>query len=247
MKYRPSRVRAFTIAAATREATSCTPKGGRNKAGGYCFDSMLHHEQIRRIVSSFGFSVALAVLWAGLTWGHIKALFANFTWTEFLFVLHSEAIVVLFLIRRRPSVISLDPVHWVVALITSFAGLFLSRTTGAPAFAVAAGNALIAVGLLTGTLAGIQLGRCYDFIPALRGVATRSVYGLVRHPMYLSSMIVRLGYVLQHPSVYNTVLYIVMVWLYDRRAAFEEQIMLNDPRYQEYVRGVRFRFLPLIH
>jgi protein-S-isoprenylcysteine O-methyltransferase Ste14 len=44
--------------------------------------------------------------------------------------------------------------------------------------------------------------------------------------------------------VYNAAVFVVVLWLYDRRARIEEQTMLGDPRYQEYARRMRWRFVP---
>ena len=62
--------------------------------------------------------------------------------------------------------------------------------------------------------------------------------------MYLSSIVMRLGYLAKHPSGYNAVVFLIMIWLYDRRCVFEEQIMRNDARYREYAQRVRFRLVP---
>lgn len=91
------------------------------------------------------------------------------------------------------------------------------------------------------------LGRSYDFLPALRRVKTQYLYKIVRHPMYLSSIIIKLGYVLKNPSVYNVLLLAVVVILYDRRAKYEEDIMSHDNLYVDYLQQVKYRFVPGVY
>ena len=68
--------------------------------------------------------------------------------------------------------------------------------------------------------------------------------GCESHVVDAASIVIRLGYLMKHISVYNGAVFLIMVWLYDQRAGFEEQIMRNDPQYLEYESRVRFRFVP---
>ncbi|MHC4721009.1 MAG: methyltransferase family protein [Planctomycetota bacterium] len=102
-------------------------------------------------------------------------------------------------------------IHWTVALITSFSGFFFSReaANSTPVLLLTA-NVLIISALFLGIATALILGRSYDFLPALRRVRTEFLYQIVRHPMYLSSIIIKLGYVLKNPSVYNALLLVLI-------------------------------------
>ena len=139
---------------------------------------------------------------------------------------------------------SMKPLHWLVALLASFSGLFFARAGSQSANVAIAGEVLILLGLAGSGTAALALGRNYDFVPALRGVSTGWLFRYVRHPMYAASIIIRLGYLVNHVSAYNGAVFLIMIWLYDLRAGFEEQIMRNDSRYREYESRVRFRFMP---
>jgi len=91
---------------------------------------------------------------------------------------------------------------------------------------------------------GIELGRSFDIFPALRHVKTQYVYQIVRHPIYLSALVLRLGYLLKNPSIYNTVLLMTVAVLYDRRAKYEEDILSHDRSYVDYLQQVKYRFVP---
>jgi protein-S-isoprenylcysteine O-methyltransferase Ste14 len=65
--------------------------------------------------------------------------------------------------------------------------------------------------------------------------------------MYVSSILIRLGYLGMHASMSNAAVFAVLVWLYVKRVDYEEDIMQQDERYIEYMRQVRYRFLPGIY
>lgn len=203
---------------------------------------------MERAVKSFGFSLVLFLLWGTLTVSKTRALFGRFDALEVCWLLYNVTIAILFLIRMRPSVVSLEPTHWLVALVTSFSGLFFVRAESLPtAVQASLAGGIILVGLVGGWVAALALGRSYDFLPALRGLQTAWVYGIVRHPMYVSSIVIRAGYVIQNPLAPNVCLWAAVIWLYDRRARYEEAIMNEDPRYQDYCERVRFRFVPRLY
>jgi protein-S-isoprenylcysteine O-methyltransferase Ste14 len=135
-----------------------------------------------------------------------------------------------------------------VALITSFSGFFFSRvdTNENPLLSLTA-DTLIIFAVFLGIVTALILGRSYDFLPALRYVKTKFVYQFVRHPMYLSSIIIKLGYVLKNPSIYNILLSAVIIVLYDKRAKYEEEIMSHSNSYVEYLQQVKYRFIPGIY
>ncbi len=204
-------------------------------------------ETIEKIVTSFGFSAFCFVVWGGLTGLRAQGLLREVSWIEVIWLVYNATIALLFLARARPKTVSLNPVHWLVALLTSFSGLFFEKESAGIAQAGTLADGLILVGLVGSGTAALALRRSYDFLPALRGVTTDWVFRLVRHPMYLSSIVIRLSYLGKHMSVQNAAVFAVMVWLYTKRAEYEEGIMQQDERYAEYMRQVRYRFLPGIY
>ncbi len=117
---------------------------------------------VERIVKSFAFSVILAVVSAVMTWKHVRLLTALFSWLEFLWLLYNGTITLLFLIRETPKRVSLNPLHWLVAMVTSFSGLFFARSAAPMASAANRATGIMAAGVVLGLLAAIHLGRSYD-------------------------------------------------------------------------------------
>ncbi len=197
---------------------------------------------------SFAFSVLLSLSCAALAAPHAWALLKGFDVFELLYLAYNLTVAFLFLIRTRPSLVSMSLVHWTVALLTSFSGFFFVREdANPPAALLLSGDTLIGVSVLFSLMAAMVLGRSFDIFPALRRVKTRYVYQIVRHPIYLSAIVLRLGYVLKNPSVYNAELLALVAVLYDRRAKYEEDILSHDRSYVEYLRRVKYRFVPGVY
>jgi len=203
---------------------------------------------IESFLRSFACSAMLSLSCAVLAAPHAWALLKGFDAFELLNLIYNLMVAFLFLIRTRPSLVSMSPLHWAVALLTSVSGFFFARYGSNPhAALVLTGDTLIGAGVLLVFLAALVLGRSFDLFPALRRVKTQYLYRIVRHPIYLSALVLRLGYVLKNPSMYNAALLIVVAVLYDRRARYEEDILSHDRSYLDYLRQVKYRFVPGVY
>jgi len=199
-------------------------------------------------LKSFAFSGLLSLSCAILAAPHAWALLKGFDAFELLHLAYNLTVAFLFLIRTRPSLVSMNLLHWMVALLTSFSGFFFVRKGSNPsASLLLAGDILIGTGVLFAFAAALVLGRSFDLFPALRRVKTQYVYQIVRHPIYLSALVLRLGYVLKNPSLYHAALLLVVVVLYDRRAKYEEDVLSHDRSYRDYLRQVKYRFVPGVY
>jgi protein-S-isoprenylcysteine O-methyltransferase Ste14 len=90
----------------------------------------------------------------------------------------------------------------------------------------------------------LTLGRFFGVRPALRGLARKGPYGVVRHPMYLAYMIGDIGYILQE-SNFGTALLVLGGWaslIY--RICAEEHILSRDGQWPGYTASVRYRLVP---
>lgn len=213
----------------------------KNKQGILEFDNAI----VKRFLKSFVFSLMLFLFWGYFSFSHIRMLFNGFDLTQVLWLVYNVTISFLFLIRVKPVLVSMNLAHWIIALVTSFSGFFFSRlniSTNSIFLFISA--SLIGIAVLIGIMTAFTLGRSYDFLPALRQVKTKFVYRIVRHPMYLSSIAIKIGYILKYPSIYNILLLMVIVVLYDKRAKYEEEIMSNSESYLRYLKQVRYRFVP---
>jgi protein-S-isoprenylcysteine O-methyltransferase Ste14 len=90
----------------------------------------------------------------------------------------------------------------------------------------------------------LSLGRLFGVRPALRGLATKGPYRLIRHPMYLAYMVSDFGYNLQEWN-WGTALMVLAGWVaLVYRIYAEERILAHDPGWAAYVARVRSRLIP---
>jgi len=101
-----------------------------------------------------------------------------------------------------------------------------------------------AAGLSLVTL--LTLGRWFGVRPALRGLATRGPYRIVRHPMYLSYILADIGYNLQEWN-FVTLLLVLTGWaslVY--RLYAEERVLHQHAEWPAYAALVRCRLFPCL-
>ena len=121
--------------------------------------------------------------------------------------------------------------------------IYLARAPGDPAWP-ACGFILVALSACLSLASLVTLGRLFGIRPALRGLATKGPYRLVRHPMYLAYSLGDIGYNLEEWKL-GTVLMVLFGWLalvYRIRA--EERILFRDLRWPVYAGLVRYRLVP---
>lgn len=78
-----------------------------------------------------------------------------------------------------------------------------------------------------------MLARSYWVVAAHRGLVTCGPYALVRHPLYASYMIGRIGCLVQSPSTWNILVDALAVGLQVVRITIEER-HLDTPRDTRY-------------
>jgi protein-S-isoprenylcysteine O-methyltransferase Ste14 len=165
---------------------------------------------------------------------------------EWVFVVHNIIFCLCFLLRTPARAIQTKIAHQAIAVSAFYSGvLFIGpQTTQSPLLLQCSGGMLLA-GTLLGIASLIQLGRSFGVLIALREVRTTGLYGWIRHPMYLSDIVMRLGYCLSHPSWQNAALLLVSSACYVFRALLEERFLAEqDSGYADYMRRVRDRFIP---
>lgn len=197
-------------------------------------------------LETVGKNLALGTLYT------LFAMAALVTWqqtgqAQMLLLAVQEALIVGLAISRRRS---LDASRsWWDALI-ALAGTatpLLQRAGGLalPAL-VEVGLALQISGVALSLLATLSLGRSFGIVAANRGVKTGGLYRFMRHPLYGSYFVSYIGFLLGNLSPLNLAALSATFYFQYLRARAEEQILLKDPAYRQYVERVRYRFIPFL-
>jgi protein-S-isoprenylcysteine O-methyltransferase Ste14 len=153
----------------------------------------------------------------------------------------------LFLARRSPQATSHRPLAWVAAALGAFTMLGARPVAHPDAgpFALLEIVQLIGFGIVIIALG--TLGRSFGIVAANRGVKTRGLYGLVRHPAYTGYLVSYLGYVAENASARNAILLIVATGAQIVRMSEEERMLRSDRAYREYLSRVPRRLVPYLY
>lgn len=162
-----------------------------------------------------------------------------------LFLLASEALVVIFTVARRSAVLVDRSIRARVLTTVSMLGPpLLAPAAVLPLAPEAVTVALSCAGLCVVIAGKITLGRSFALLPANRGIVSSGLYGVVRHPIYLGYLVTHVAFLVASPSPANLVLLIAADAALLARAVCEEQTLAKDRAYSEYQTRVRWRVAP---
>ncbi|WP_199724954.1 methyltransferase family protein [Noviherbaspirillum saxi] len=186
----------------------------------------------------------LAVIWGSFAYVHFKTFMKTHE-PALLVICIAEAFAVAFFISRSsPKSISMVPFDWVVAVAGTVAPLFL-RPASWGVLPVASN--LIIIGALIQLMGLISLNRSFAIVAAKREIKTKGMYRYVRHPLYASYVLTFGAYLLTHSTLWNLLVYTVVVACIAIRISREENHLAQDPLYREYMEQVRYRVVPFVY
>ncbi len=72
-------------------------------------------------------------------------------------------------------------------------------------------------------------------------------YKFIRHPMYTSLIIFGLIFVLSNPGFLNTIIYLILIYVLDTKASYEEGFLAKIyPTYKTYAENTK-KFIPFVY
>lgn len=171
----------------------------------------------------------------------------NFTAPDWIYVC-SNLLVLGIALSRRPAQVQDRSIAAGAAVLVSYTYSYaqvvlLHQFPGHEAWR-AGGMVMVIVGAALSLGSLISLGRFFGVRPALRGLATKGTYRLVRHPLYLAYVFQDIGYNLYEWSL-GTLLLVALGWLsLMYRIHAEERVLSHDAAWASYAGRVRYRLLP---
>lgn len=162
-----------------------------------------------------------------------------------LFLLLSEAlVVVLTLVRRPPSLVDRS-VRARALTILSVLGPPLLVPGSAAALAPETITVAISCAGLAIVIAGkVTLGRSFALLPANRGIVSTGLYQVVRHPIYMGYLVTHVAFLFASPTFWNIAALVIADGALLARAVCEEDTLAKDPEYRDYMTRVRWRVAP---
>ena len=166
----------------------------------------------------------------------------RFDFVEAAFALNNVVMLTVILIRRRHVAVDRGVFGQIVALVAFFSGIaFFKHPTESGA---GLSKAITIVALALGAVALLNLGRSFGILIAARKVKTGGLYRVVRHPMYLTDILWRVGYLAGNLYWPNVLIFLASSGCYVYRTILEERFLSQFPEYREYKKKVRYRFVP---
>ncbi len=167
---------------------------------------------------------------------------------EMSFGIHNIVLGFLFLIRTKHRLFNENFFDQSVAALAFLSGAaFIGQPGIATGSALMLARAVIAASNILAIVTLLNLGRSFGVFIAFREIRTTGLYALVRHPMYLTDILLRVGYLISHFTTFVVVAFILSSACYVYRAILEERFLLNRPEYAEYYRKVKYRFIPYVY
>ena len=94
--------------------------------------------------------------------------------------------------------------------------------------------------LISGIFAKFGLGIVFGEVREKPEIIEKGVFNIVRHPIYLGSILLYLGLILLTCSIASAILWIIIVIFYYYISKYEEKLLLNEfgKEYENYMKRV---------
>ena len=165
----------------------------------------------------------------------------------FIFFSIHLLVALLFLIRYRQLKRSSYLTSYAVAIASTYYVYLFKFDSPAPPNFVLAGEITTLVGSVLSFVSILSIGRYFGVLPNLRGVQTKYLYSLIRHPIYSSYIIMDSGIIFAYPSIQNLALFALAIALYIKRIQYEELLLHKHQAYTTYSRKVRYKLFPYFY
>jgi protein-S-isoprenylcysteine O-methyltransferase Ste14 len=148
--------------------------------------------------------------------------------------------------RKTPVRVSTNPWYWLLTFVETYWILvvFAVLQRGRPIAPYLISGSLATLGAMVMIWARISLGRSIGLVPALRSLVTRGAYRYARHPIYSGAGVVFIGSLLNGYTPLNLAAVALGIFWFILKSLAEESFLRFDPAYEEYMRRVRWRWIP---
>ena len=154
---------------------------------------------------------------------------------------------ILFLIRYQPSI---HASSWEAYLVAGLSTIYVYGYNLSPMVTSRfsdVGETLVLTGAALSLCSLLSLRKNFGVFPAVRHLTTAALYRVVRHPLYAGYILMDLGLVATYPSAWNGAVFVLAIFLFNRRIHCEELMLRNIAEYRQYMIAVKARLLPFVY
>ena len=170
-------------------------------------------------------------------------LLESFRLSTLLMLVKVSADTLFHLVRSPAKQISVNVYHWAIAVCGTNVVLFFRSTDGTD---MLIGDVIQIIGCALQVAGMVSINRSIGYVAANRGIKTKGMYRFVRHPLYFAYNIAFFGFLINHFTAQNCIVYVTMVFVLYLRTICEEAVLMQDQEYQAYSNRVRYRLIPYI-
>lgn len=155
-------------------------------------------------------------------------------------------LILTMIIRRTPLRVTPNPWFWLLAFVATY-GMFVFAAfgqTGVALVPIVILDVLAITSAAVAIYARLSLGRSIGFVPADRGIMTRGAYRFVRHPIYTALFLTLAALTLRSYTPINLAGALIIFALFVVKSIVEERFLSEDKQYAEYMKKVRWRWIP---
>jgi protein-S-isoprenylcysteine O-methyltransferase Ste14 len=164
---------------------------------------------------------------------------------EISFVCQNIILLIVVLLRKPHQGIDPSLPHQLVALVAFCSGVLLIGQPATHHLLLSSISSMIIVcANVFGIMTLLNLGRSFGVLIAIREVKTGGLYSLIRHPMYGTDILLRLGFIISHFNALAVIIFVASTSCYIYRAILEEKYLSHNPAYRQYMVRVSYRFIP---
>jgi protein-S-isoprenylcysteine O-methyltransferase Ste14 len=148
--------------------------------------------------------------------------------------------------RKTAVRVTPNPWYWVLAFVATYWS-FLTwgvQDGGRAVAPVVIIYSLAIAGTAFELWGRLSLGRNIGFVPAQREIVIRGAYRFVRHPIYTGLFIGLAADCLAYWSLRNLLINGLCIFWFCIKSLAEESFLKKDPVYAEYLKRVRWHWLP---
>ncbi len=156
-------------------------------------------------------------------------------------------VAILFLIRKPNKDTSNNILVHIVSILSVMYFYFFSFDKSIHLISEDAELILVSVGAVLTILSLLSLYKSFGILVSYREIKTKYMYRVVRHPVYLSYMVMDTGIILAYFSLINVIIFIIALSLFLLRIHYEESFLSKHKEYVEYKKRVKYKLIPLIY
>lgn len=171
----------------------------------------------------------------------------RFDFIEASFFIQNIVMTTLILIRSNSKANDPNLFNQAIALIAFFSGaLFMGMPQTSNETSLVLSSIIILIANLLGLITLLNLGKSFGIIISYRKVKSKGLYSVVRHPMYVTDILLRVGFLISHFTIYTTTVFVLSTACYFYRAILEERFLSQQGEYKKYMKKTKYRFIPYL-